>query len=167
MAISAYLAGLRTRVGHDLLVVPSVTAAVLDPDGRLLLAKHRSGEVWATPGGSVDPDETPADAVVREAWEETGLLVEPVRVVGAYGGAAFRVRYPNGDQVSYVMTVFACRVLGGTLRPDGDETLDVRYVARDEIAALKVAAWLPFVLPDVFARGGGRFTPPAWRPAAG
>ena len=45
-------------------------------EGRVLLLLHRSKHLWLPPGGHVEPDEEPAAAAVREAWEETGLRVE-------------------------------------------------------------------------------------------
>jgi 8-oxo-dGTP pyrophosphatase MutT (NUDIX family) len=165
MPISDYLKGLRARVGHDLLVVPAATAAVRDDAGRLLLVRHTNRNVWVAPGGSMDPDETPADAVVRETWEETGLEVLPTRLVGVYSGPDFRVHYENGDLVTYVMVVIACRVLGGTPRPDGVETLEVGWFAEREIARLATPPWVGVVLPEVFAPSGARgFSPPTWRP---
>jgi 8-oxo-dGTP pyrophosphatase MutT (NUDIX family) len=42
----------------------------------VLLVRHVEGNDWTTPGGMIEPLETPADAAVRETWEETGLHVE-------------------------------------------------------------------------------------------
>src|SRR5574341_233876 len=106
MPISPYIARLRTRLGSTRLLLPSVTGIVYDVDDRILLVRQREGEIWSTPGGVIEPDETPADAVVREVREETGLLVRPDRVLGVFGGPGFVVRYPNGDESQYVMTVF-------------------------------------------------------------
>jgi 8-oxo-dGTP pyrophosphatase MutT (NUDIX family) len=89
--------------------------------------------------------------VVRETREEAGVDVEPVRIVGAYGGGEFRVTYSNGDQVSYVMTVYECRRLGGTPRPDGHETVDARFFSREEADALVTAPWCGIVVADAFA----------------
>ena len=125
MGISDYLRDLRRKVGSDLLLMPAVTAMVFDEHDRVLLVKHSNRGIWVAPGGAIDPGEKPADAVVRETWEETGLHVEPVRITGVYGG--HRVQYGNGDEVEYFMTVFECRRLSGTLRPDGEETLDVKF----------------------------------------
>ena len=152
MPISEYLRGLREKVGHDLLLVPSVTGIVFDDRDRLLLARHSNGGVWVAPGGAIDPDESPSDAVVREVWEETGLSVEPVALCGVFGGPEFRVRYANGDEVAYVMAVFECRVVGGHLRADGVETLEARYFPAAEIAQLEVPRWMRVVLPRVAAR---------------
>src|SRR4051794_22531041 len=110
-----YIQSLRAKVGHDLLLVTSVTIVVFDDAGRVLLVRHNEGDVWVLPGGSIEPPESLADAVVREMWEETGLWVEPMRVLGVYGGPDFLVTYANDDQVAYQMIVFEGRVRGGAL----------------------------------------------------
>jgi 8-oxo-dGTP pyrophosphatase MutT (NUDIX family) len=165
--MSDYVRGLRERVGHEpLLQVPSVAVAVRDEGGRVLLARHVEGGVWLLPGGAVEPAETPADAAVRETWEETGLLVRLARVVGVFGGPEFVVRYGNGDRTSYVMTVFEARAEGGSPRADGVELLELRFAGAGEWEALPCAAWAPVVLAAVFAGGGeaafapARFVPP-------
>jgi ADP-ribose pyrophosphatase YjhB (NUDIX family) len=82
----------------------------------------------------MDPGECIADCVQREVREETGLEVEPLRIVGVYSDPAFtHITYPNGDQVHFVSTTFECRVVGGTLRPDGEESLDVVFFSPDNL----------------------------------
>lgn len=154
MPISDYLRTLRTKVGHDLLLVPSVTALIFDEEGRVLLLKHSNGGVWVAPGGSIDPDESPQEAVIREVWEETELRVEPVALCGVFGGPDFRVRYDNGDEVAYVMAVFECEVVSGTPRADGDETLEARYFAKEDLADLNLARWARTVLAEMIASRG-------------
>ena len=162
--MSPYVRELRARVGSARLLLPSVTALVFDDAGRLLLVRQGDLDVWSTPGGAMEPGEPPADAVVREAWEETGLLVEPRRIAGVYGGDETVVRYPNGDETQYVMIVFDCAVRGGAPRADGDETLEVRYVAADEARALALTPWLRHLIDTFYARREGHFAPPTWRP---
>ncbi len=163
-SISAYVAALREKVGNRLLLLPSAAAAVFDDDRKVLLVHHQEGK-WVLPGGAIDPLEQPADAVVREVWEETGLVVEPYAIIGTYGGASHHVIYANGDEVSYVSTVFACRPTGGSLRPDGVETLDVGFFAQKEYETLPLSRIARTVLPDAFAFGGtARFEPPSRMP---
>ena len=167
MPISDYLRGIRAKIGNDLLVVPSATGLVFDDDGRVLLALHSTGNVWAAPGGAIDPDESPVDAAVREVWEETGLVVEPVGLAGVFGGPEFRVRYDNGDETSYVISVFECRAIGGRLRADGEETLDVGWFAPHEVAGLTLSRWARRALAELIANRGRPLIPPVrWRPPA-
>ncbi len=165
MPISPYVRRLRDAVGAARLLLPSVAALIYNDAGGLLLVRQRDGGVWSTPGGSMEFDETPADAVVRETWEETGLIVEPRRILGVYGGPGFIVCYPNGDESQYVIIAIECSVSGGELRPDDDETLEARFWTAGEAAALPLASWLPPVLPTFFARpAAAHFHPPRWRP---
>jgi 8-oxo-dGTP pyrophosphatase MutT (NUDIX family) len=165
MPMSDYLRDLRAKVGTSLLVVPSATGLVFDPDDRVLMVRHADRGVWVAPGGAVDPGETPQDAVVREVWEETGLWVEPTGLCGVFGGPECLVRYANGDEVSYVTAVFECRRLGGTLHADGEETLEARFVAAAELPALRLSAWAEVILPSLLASRGVPWIPRVtWRP---
>ncbi len=152
MPMSPYVARMRARLGAERLLLPSVTAILYDAAGAILLVRQREGDVWSTPGGAVDPDESPAEAVVREAREETGLTVRPVRVLGVFGGPAFVVRYPNGDESQYVMTVFECAIVGGEAAPDHDETVELRWVGAAEFSRLHVSPWTREVLPRLYGK---------------
>ena len=163
--MSEYVRQVRARVGTMLLEVPSVTVAVRDDAGRVLLVRHSNGGVWVLPGGAIEPEETPADAAVREVYEETGLEVELTDLIGVFGGSEYVVEYENGDRTSYAMTVFGAVARAGRLRPDGVETLETAFVDRDGIAVLPHARWVPEVVAAVFAPSGSRrFRPPTWRP---
>lgn len=160
-----YLQGLRAKVGHELLLTTSVTIVVYDEAHRVLTIKHAEGDVWVLPGGGVEPFESLADAAVREMWEETGLHVEPVRLLGVYGGPEFQITYRNGDQVSYQMMAFEAQVMGGALRVDGEETKAVAYLSQAELAERPLPSWMRTVLPDLFPRPTAtRFQPPTWQP---
>lgn len=149
MPTSGIVRELRAAVGHALLQLPSVSALTFDADGRLLLIQNRDDRRWAVPGGCIEPSESPEEAVQREMREETGLVVEPGPLVGVFGGPRFRVRYPNGDETSYVTAAFECVVSGGTLRPDGDEALDARFFAWDEIDGLELSPFTSELLHAV------------------
>src|SRR5205814_2441811 len=128
---------LRSHVGTAMVFVPSVTALIRDPDGRILLMQRSDDGQWDLIGGGIDPGEAPAQAVVREAWEETGLRIVPERIAGVFGGGpGFRATYPNGDEVEFTDIVFLCRVAGGTLHPRDGEATAFRWVAPEEMPAL-------------------------------
>ena len=105
-----------------------LVGAVTEP-GDKLLGRDAGMDLWAVPGGAVDPDETPADAAVREMWEETGLRVTLSGVQGVYGGPDFRLTYPNGDVVSYCVIAFGAAISEGVMRADGDEMTEAYWNA--------------------------------------
>jgi 8-oxo-dGTP pyrophosphatase MutT (NUDIX family) len=139
MAISEYLRDLRAIVGSRLLLLPGVAAIVRDADNRVLFMRRSDNGEWSLPAGAIDPGETPAEAVVREVREETGLEVKPARIAGVFGGKGFRVRYENGDEAEYTVIVFDCETVGGRLAAADGEALELRYFAPDEAPELQVA----------------------------
>ena len=165
MPMSDYVRALRDRIGNDVLEIPTVSVIVFDDRDRVLLVRHVEGNVWTTPGGMIEPYELPADAAVRETWEETGLAVELSHIVGVFGGVPCSGVYSNGDKVSFVSTVFVATVTGGTLRPDGVETLEARYFTREELGGVAVRPHVMLYLDAAWARDtSARFQPPTWRP---
>jgi len=108
---------------------------------------------WAVIGGAIEPDESPEQAAVREAEEEAGVSVALGRILGVIGGPQFRVTYPNGDQTSYVSTVFDATVTGGTPRADGDETSAVRWWPPDQLPADEMSAFTRALLRAVGVGG--------------
>ncbi|MEU7573442.1 NUDIX domain-containing protein [Micromonospora sp. NPDC049240] len=133
MPVSPYVARLRQHVGHDLLMLYGTSAVVTDDAGRVLLARRGDNGRWSVPAGTVDPGEQPADALVREVREETGVEVTIVRLAGV---ATHPVRYPNGDVCEYLNVWFRCRAVGGTPTADGDESLAVAWFAPDALPDL-------------------------------
>ena len=150
MPMSDYLRNLRSKVGHDLILMPSVMMILRDDKGKILLVKNADFDSWTPPGGSIEPGESPKDAAIREMREETGLLVEPIRIIGVYGGPQYRLVYPNGDITSYVATVFDCKVVSGKVAPDHEESLDVGYFSEAELGSMQVLPTIRIILRDVF-----------------
>ena len=128
------LMSLRAVVGHAPVIWPGATAAVFDNSGRLLLQRRADNGKWAPPGGGIDTGETLARTAQRETLEETGLQVEPQRLLAVGGG--YCVQYANGDQLFPMGGLFACQITGGQPRPDGRETTKVGFFARDQLPPL-------------------------------
>ena len=112
--------------------------AVIVQDQRVLLVRRGQppllGE-WSLPGGVLECGETLREAVVREAREETGLVVESSEMLGVYErvirDAGGRVRY------HYVLIDFLCRSASGDLKA-GSDAAEVRWFMRDELPALNL-----------------------------
>jgi 8-oxo-dGTP diphosphatase len=141
MPVPPHIAFLREHVGHITLLTPCVAAVVHDEAGRVLLIRRGDGGGWSLPGGVMEPGERLDQCLVREVQEETGLTVEPVRLIGVYSDPAVNhITYANGDQIHIVSATFECRVVSGQPRPDEDESLEVAYFAPDALPEMLVPA---------------------------
>jgi 8-oxo-dGTP pyrophosphatase MutT (NUDIX family) len=138
MGMSDYVRRLRAKIGNDLLLMPAVGGLLRDERGRILLVQHVEGR-WQLPGGAVDPGEPPAEALRRECLEEAGVVVEPTAILGAFGGPEYQIRYSNGDEAGYVVTVFELRYVDGEPAPSDDETQAVGWFAPEELDGLEIA----------------------------
>lgn len=149
--MSPYLVDLRTRIGTDLVLLPAVAVWVFDPDGRVLLCKNQGQDCWEAVGGMVEPDEHPIMAAARELHEETGLIADTFVLLGTVGGPDYRVIYANGDQVSYVTSVY--RVELDTNRaapvPDGKEVTDLGWFEPEEIATDSFGVFVRSLFRDI------------------
>ncbi|MCW3844447.1 NUDIX domain-containing protein [Micromonospora yasonensis] len=133
MPLSPYIARMRRHIGHELLMLYGVSGVVTDDAGRLLLARRGDNGRWSVPAGMVDPGEQPADALLREVYEETGVKVEIERVGGV---ATHPVVYPNGDVCEYLNVWFHCRAVGGAPTVDGEESLAVDWFSPNDLPEL-------------------------------
>ena len=145
-----YLRRIRSRVGHRKIPLVYASACVEDDAGRLLWQQRGDFGWWGLPGGVLEYEEALETCVVREVYEETGLHVTPRRLVGVYSSPDYDVRYPNGDEVQQITFCYACRLIGGTLTSDGDETRALAWFAPDERPA--TAPWYIAMARDWVAR---------------
>jgi 8-oxo-dGTP diphosphatase len=113
--------------------------AVIIKDGHVLLAKRAHPPIagqWSIPGGALEVGELVREAAVREAREETGLIVEPGELLGVFDRV---LRNPQQRvQYHYVLIDFLCRPIGGELCAASDAA-EVRWFTREELPALNLA----------------------------
>ncbi|PRY21938.1 NUDIX hydrolase [Pseudosporangium ferrugineum] len=141
MPASDYVTNLRAKVGHDLVMFPTVSAVVLNDRGEVLLGQRSDNHRWALIAGLIDPGEQPAEALVREVLEETAVQVKVERLAGI---ALHEVTYPNGDHCHMVNTWFRCRAIGGEARVNDAESIAVGWFALDDLPELT-----PFALQRI------------------
>jgi ADP-ribose pyrophosphatase YjhB (NUDIX family) len=128
-----------------------VGAIIIDGD-RVLLVKRAHPPIqgqWSIPGGVLEVGEMVREAAVREAGEETGLIVEPGELLGVYDrilrDGEHRIQY------HYVLIDFLCRPVGGDLLAASDAS-EVRWFKREELTLLELAPDTQEVITKGFER---------------
>ncbi len=108
-----------------------VRAAVVH-EKKILMVKEISDGKWAMPGGWADVGDIPSEAAVREAWEESGFNVEPLKVVGVYDAN----RNPGNLEFFHaVKIVYLCKLISGEATTSS-ETSEVKFFSFDELPEL-------------------------------
>jgi len=135
MPTPEFVTDLRARIGHDLLWLSTAAGVVLDDNGRVLLGRRADTGIWALPGGIVEPGEEPADAAVREIFEETGVIAVPEALAAVT--VSGQITYRNGDVVRYLELLFRCRASGGEARVNDTESVEVSWHALTALRDLR------------------------------
>ncbi|MEV7419227.1 NUDIX domain-containing protein [Streptomyces sp. NPDC089919] len=135
MSTPEFIRRIRATAGHQLLLLPGVTAVVFDDAGRVLLGRRADTGGWSVIGGIAEPGEQPAETAVREVYEETAVRCTAERVVLVQGLQP--VTYANGDQCQYMDITFRCRAVGGEARVNDDESLEVGWFEPDRLPPLE------------------------------
>jgi ADP-ribose pyrophosphatase YjhB (NUDIX family) len=123
----------RGRFSRELgYITPKVgaEAAIFDAEGRILLVRRADDGRWCLPCGWVEPNESPEEAAVREAREETGLAVRVRKLVEVV------TRRPDSGHGphSAIAVIYLCDRIGGALQAS-HEAPEIRYWRIDEVPA--------------------------------
>jgi 8-oxo-dGTP diphosphatase len=104
---------------------------LIDPDGRLLIAQRPPGKamagLWEFPGGKVEPDETPEQALIRELTEELGITVTEACL------APFTFASHQYADFHLLMPLYLCRRWHGI--PAAHEHAALKWVRPRELSA--------------------------------
>lgn len=126
----------------DIPVVLVAAAALVDADGRILLAQRPPGKamagLWEFPGGKIEPGELPEFALMRELGEELGIETRP--------GCFFPIGFASHSYESFhlLMPLFVCRTWRGVVEPREGQTL--KWVRLSELSDYPMpAADIPLI----------------------
>ena len=106
----------------------AVGAAVTNDAGELLLIQRADSGVWLYPTGWCDVGYSAPEVVVKEVLEETGMEVEPVRLIGVLDGMRL-----GASRIPLYSLLFFCRVTGGSMKLHPLECTDAGWFTRDQL----------------------------------
>jgi ADP-ribose pyrophosphatase YjhB (NUDIX family) len=117
-------------------------------DDRLLMVREKVDGGWTLPGGWADPCQSPSEAAVREAFEESGFHVRVTKLAAVYD----RSKHPHLPYMPFHIYkhFFICEIVGGDPTAS-HETTDVDFFARDALPEpLSISRTLPEQLVRMF-----------------
>lgn len=134
-----YVAEWMKEVGHGVegYQTPKVAvgAAVANDEGKLLLIERADSGIWLYPTGWCDVGYSAPEVVVKEVLEETGIEVEPVRLIGVLDGMRL-----GQSRIPLYSLLFFCRATGGELNIHPLEVTNAGWFARDELPSPTIGA---------------------------
>jgi ADP-ribose pyrophosphatase YjhB (NUDIX family) len=145
------------RIGRTAQLKLGVSAVILDVSrSKILLTRRTDNGRWCLPGGGMDAGESLEECCVREVWEETGLTVRVVRLLGIYSTPHRVTYYADGNRWHTVSANFLAEITSGT-PVVSDETTAVGFFSPAEIATLDIVDPHIERLHDFFAAQDAAF----------
>lgn len=141
------------RLGKEGQLRVGCSAVIFDETReKVLLTQRADNGHWCLPGGHMESGESAAEACEREVWEETGLKVRAIRLLGVYSNPDQLVIYEDGNKAFFVVLNFEVQVLEGEVGLS-DETTDFGWFTLSEMESMRIHANHQMRVEDAL-RGG-------------
>jgi len=129
----SYFGKLRKAFGNDKIILPAVRAATVDEDGKFLFVKRKDDNKWVMPAGAVELGESAEQAIIREIYEETGLIAISPEATAIYSDPKYDFTNPFGGKHQMFAMVFLIRQWKGNLEQKTEETNGCRFFSTNEL----------------------------------
>jgi 8-oxo-dGTP pyrophosphatase MutT (NUDIX family) len=124
-----YVKNLRSIIGTMPVNLVATTVLMVNDKGEILLQKRSEPYgTWGLPGGQIELGESTEKAGIREVFEETGLIVDDLRLIDVFSGnEESHIKLNNGDEYYVVLAAYYTVNFKGDLKADGIETIECRF----------------------------------------
>ncbi|WP_280771603.1 NUDIX hydrolase [Salipaludibacillus daqingensis] len=122
-----YTKEIRKLIGTRPFILVGSTIVVMNENKEILFQHRSDTEEWGLPGGAMEIGESLEETAERELFEETGLKAKTLTFIRVLSGNDFYFKYPNGDEVYNVISVYLAEGISGKLAINDGESLDLNY----------------------------------------
>jgi len=125
--MAEYTKEIRELIGSRPFILVGSTIVVKNDINEILFQHRSDTKEWGLPGGAIEIGESLEQTAERELYEETGLKAETLKFVDILSGKDLYFKYPNGDEVYNVITVYLAEGISGKLQMNDGESIELRY----------------------------------------
>lgn len=119
--------------GTPVVVQTGASIIVVNRRGEILMQQRQDDGTWSYPGGRIEIDETVEEAARREVYEESGLTVGRMELLGVFSGPELKHIYPNGNEVCGIDIVYVSQDYTGELRAVDGEASSLAFYPVDRL----------------------------------
>jgi len=128
-----YVENLRTIIGHRRIILNGSNVVIRNVKNRILMQQRTFPHgKWGLPGGIMELGESTEETARREVFEETGLIINSLSLIGVYSGSEYLCIAENGDEYYVVITAYSTDDYTGELSINS-ESISLKWVDFDKI----------------------------------
>ena len=130
--MNTYIHKIRSKLGQEKFIHPAARIIVENQHKEVLTIERKDNGKLGIPAGSLEEGETIEACIIREVYEETGIRVRNLQVIGISSNPQIEtVKYPNGDEIQYFTVEFYSNDWEGTIKVhDKDEVKRAMFTDR-------------------------------------
>lgn len=122
-----YYEKLRKFIGHDPILTAGTILLVFNEKREILMQLRSDFKQWGFPGGGLELGESLEDTAKRELEEETGLILDSLKLIDIMSGEETYRDYPNGDKVYDITAIYEVTKYHGKLKINDNESLGFEW----------------------------------------
>jgi len=111
-----YCENLRKYVGHNPILTAGTILVVFNEKNEILMQLRSDYKQWGFPGGGLELGETLENTAKRELEEETGLILDSLKLIDLVSGEETYREYPNGDKLYDITAIYEITAYHGNLK---------------------------------------------------